>query len=97
MKARELDRLFDQGADITEYLEIEHSRRPGHKHRRVNVDFPVWMIALLDREASRVGVTRQSVIKMWLAERLQSEKQSKSANVETPSPPGAERKKSMRA
>jgi hypothetical protein len=70
MKASEFDRKFDNGEDITGDLDLTRIRRPGLESRRVNVDFPVWMINELDREATRVGVTRQSIIKMWLAERL---------------------------
>ena len=73
MKAKELDRLFDKGEDITPYLDLMKARRPGHEQRRVNVDFPNWMIDSLDRQASRLGVTRQSVIKTWIAERLEKE------------------------
>ena len=72
MKARamDLDRKFDAGEDITRYLELSKARRPGHEQRRVNVDFPVWMIDSLDREASRLGVPRQSLIKMLIAQHL---------------------------
>ncbi len=73
MKAKELDRLFDKGEDITPHLDLRKVRRPGHEQRRVNVAFPNWMIDSLDRQASRLGVTRQSVIKMWIAERLEKE------------------------
>jgi hypothetical protein len=71
MNAEELDRRFDNGEDITKYLDLSKTRRPGQELRRVNVDFPAWMVAALDREARRVGVTRQSIIKMWVAERLE--------------------------
>ena len=71
VKARELDRKFDAGEDVTRFLDVSRARRPGHEQRRVNVDFPTWMIESLDREASRLGVTRQSIIKVWLAERLE--------------------------
>jgi hypothetical protein len=71
MKAEELDRLFDEGKeDITQYLDMSKARRPNQEPKRVNVDFPVWMVNSLDQEAKRVGVTRQSLIKLWLAERL---------------------------
>jgi hypothetical protein len=70
MKARTLDERFDAGEDITADLEQTTARRPNLAPRRVNVDFPSWMVESLDREAKRLGVTRQSVIKMWLAERL---------------------------
>ncbi len=70
MKASDLDKKFDDGEDITEHLDLSTLRRPGLESRRVNVDFPAWMVHELDREASRIGVTRQSIIKMWLAERL---------------------------
>ncbi|HEX2164821.1 MAG TPA: CopG family transcriptional regulator [Thermoanaerobaculia bacterium] len=71
MKAEELDERFDRGEDITDLLDLAQARRPGEEQRRVNVDFPVWMIERLDREARHLGVTRQSIIKMWLAERLE--------------------------
>jgi hypothetical protein len=54
-RAKELDRKFDVGEDITRYLDLSKARRPGHEQRRVNVDFPTWMIESLDREASRLG------------------------------------------
>jgi hypothetical protein len=71
--SEKFDELFDAGEDITSYLDLSSVRYPNQtsQTRRVNVDFPVWMIDELDREATRVGVTRQSVIKMWMAERLQ--------------------------
>jgi hypothetical protein len=71
MKAEEFDQSFDRGEDITSALDLEAARRPGLEQRRVNVDFPVWMIESLDREARRLGVTRQSIIKVWIAERLE--------------------------
>lgn len=71
MKAEEFDRLFDDGEDVSSFLDLASARRPGLEQRRVNVDFPVWMIESLDREARRLGVTRQSIIKVWLAERLE--------------------------
>lgn len=70
MKARDFDKKFDEGEDISKYLEVSKARRPGQEQRRVNVDFPLWMIQLLDKEASRLGVPRQSIIKVWIAERL---------------------------
>jgi hypothetical protein len=72
MKAEEFDTRFDDGEDVTQALDFTTVRRPGTEQRRVNVDFPAWMIDSLDREARRLGVTRQSVIKVWLAERLES-------------------------
>jgi hypothetical protein len=71
MKAKDLDRKFDAGEDITEFLDLSKARRPGQEQKRVNVDFPVWMIRRLDREAKRLGVPRQSIIKIWIAERLE--------------------------
>ncbi len=71
--AEELDRRFDEGEDISEFLDWEKARRPNLEQRRVNLDLPAWMIESLDREAKRVGVTRQSVMKMWLAERIKEE------------------------
>ena len=71
VKAKELDRKFDAGEDVTTYLDVTRARRPGHEQRRVNVDFPTWMIDSLDREASRLGVPRQSLIKMLIARHLE--------------------------
>ena len=71
MKAKKFDADFDAGKDVTSALDLSKARRPLRKQRRVNVDFPEWMIESLDREASRLGVTRQSIIKVWLAERLE--------------------------
>lgn len=73
MKAREFDKKFDEGGDISKYLDISKARRPKQEQKRVNVDFPIWMIQLLDKEAKRLGVPRQSVIKVWVAERLEKE------------------------
>lgn len=71
MKAKEFDTRFDQGEDVTADLDLDKARRPGQGQRRANVDFPVWMIEALDREARRLGVTRQSIIKIWIADRLE--------------------------
>jgi hypothetical protein len=71
MKANELDKRFDDGEDIASELDLANARRPNREQRRVNVDFPVWMIDSLGREAMRLGVTRQSIIKIWIAERLE--------------------------
>lgn len=71
--AKELDRRFDAGEDISEYLDWSKAKRPGLEQRRVNVDIPSWMINSLDLEAKRVGVTRQSIVKVWLAERIKAE------------------------
>ena len=70
MKAKEFDKKFDEGEDVSRYLDISKARRPVQEQKRVNVDFPVWMIQLLDKEAKRLGVPRQSIIKLWVAERL---------------------------
>ncbi|WP_248884823.1 BrnA antitoxin family protein [Acidithiobacillus acidisediminis] len=72
MKAKLFDEQFDEGMDITSALDLSKGRRVMQEQRRVNVDFPTWMIESLDREAGRLGVTRQSIIKVWLAERLES-------------------------
>jgi len=71
MKSEELDRRFDSGEDISKYLDLSKIRRPGQEQKRVNVDFPVWMIQCLDKVAKRLGVPRQSIIKVWVAERLE--------------------------
>lgn len=71
MKAKDLDKKFDNRENITEFLDLSKAKRPGQEQKRVNVDFPVWMIHCLDKEAKRLGVPRQSIIKIWIAERLQ--------------------------
>ena len=71
MKAIDFDKQFDDGIDITASLDLTKPKRVLQEQRRVNVDFPTWMIKSLDREAGKLGVTRQSVIKIWLAERLE--------------------------
>ena len=72
MKAKVFDEKFDKGDDILDVLDMTKARRTMQDQKRVNVDFPAWMIESLDKEASRVGVTRQSIIKVWLAERLEN-------------------------
>jgi len=71
MKAKELDEKFDAGEDLSQLMDMSKARRPQQDQKRVNVDFPVWMIQQLDKEARRLGVPRQSIIKVWVAERLQ--------------------------
>ena len=71
MKARELEKKFDAGEDITKYLDLSNARRPEQEQKRVNVDFPVWMIHALDKEAKRLGVPRQSLIKVLIAQHLE--------------------------
>ena len=74
MKAKQLDKKLDEGEDITKYLDVSKAHRPEQEQRRVNVDFPIWMIHSLDKEAKRLGVPRQSIIKVWVAERLEEKK-----------------------
>ncbi|MGO1683008.1 MAG: type II toxin-antitoxin system BrnA family antitoxin [Corynebacterium variabile] len=72
MKTTEdFDRSFDKGEDVVGDLDLSTARRPAEEQKRVNVDFPAWMVAALDAEARHLGVTRQSIIKIWLAERLE--------------------------
>ena len=72
MKAEVLDKKFDDNKeDILENFDLSKARKPNQEQKRVNVDFPIWMISSLDKEAKHLGVTRQSIIKVWLAERLE--------------------------
>ena len=72
MKAEELDRKFDDNQeDIIDDLDLTRIKRAGQDQKRVNVDFPIWMVESLDKEAQRLGVTRQSIIKIWIADRLE--------------------------
>jgi hypothetical protein len=70
MKASDFDRKFDEGESVTSDLDLSRASRPRQRQQRVNVDFPLWMVESLDREAKRLGVTRQSIIKVWIADRL---------------------------
>jgi hypothetical protein len=71
VKARDFDKKFDEDADISKHLDVKKARRPEQEQKRVNVDFPLWMVQLLDKEAKRLGVPRQSIIKVWVAEQLE--------------------------
>jgi len=74
MKAKDFDTKFDEGADdINDDLDVKSARRVNQQAKRINVDFPAWVVESLDREAARIGVTRQSIIKVWLVERLRAE------------------------
>ena len=83
MKARKFDKEFDSGESVIAALDLSKARRPAQKQKRVNVDFPTWMVESLDREADRLGVTRQSIIKVWLAERLEEATSNKSVESDT--------------
>lgn len=70
MKADEFDTRFDNGESVTELLDLSQAKRSGHEQKSIDIDFPVWMLEALDQEAKRLGVTRQSIIKIWIADRL---------------------------
>jgi hypothetical protein len=81
MKAKDFDKKFDQGKeDIIDDLDLSTARRSNLEQKRINVDFPSWVVESLDREAARIGVTRQSIIKVWLVERLNAEAANKPLN-----------------
>ncbi len=71
MKAAELDRKLDAGEDVSKTVDWSRARRPNDRIKRVNVDFPAWVVDGLDKQARHLGVSRQSLIKMWIAEKLQ--------------------------
>ena len=73
MKAKDFDKAFDSGEDVTKFLDPSRARRPEQEQKRVNVDFPVWMIHSLDKEARRLGIPRQSLIKVLIAQHLEKE------------------------
>ena len=78
MKAKDFDKKFEEGQeDIVDDLDLSTVRRVNQEQKRINVDFPAWVVESLDREAARIGVTRQSIIKVWLVERLQAESANK--------------------
>jgi hypothetical protein len=68
--AAEFDKRFEAGEELTEYLDLDHAIRPGLEQKRVSVDFPVWMVQQLDTVARKLGITRQSVIKVFISEKL---------------------------
>ncbi len=70
---------FDAGEDMSEYFDFDYLEFPNREVKRVNVDFPVWMVAALDNEAARIGVNRQAVIKLWVSERLDDEQAKRAA------------------
>ncbi|NJN23247.1 MAG: CopG family transcriptional regulator [Acaryochloridaceae cyanobacterium RL_2_7] len=72
MNAEELDMKFDEGVEILDCFDLNSAMRPGLEIKRVNVDFPMWMVKALDKEAKRLGVHRQAIIKTWIAQRLDS-------------------------
>lgn len=71
MKATEFDQRFDAGEDVSDVIDWGAARRSNQEPRRVNVDFPAWMVASMDREADRFGISRQALIRVWIAERLE--------------------------
>ena len=86
MKAKAFDKKFDEGKrDIVDDLDLSTARRVNQEQKRINVDFPSWVVESLDREAQRIGVTRQSIIKVWLVERLKAEAANKPLNGDTAS------------
>ncbi len=75
MKTEDFDKAFDEGSDlIDEAVQWDKGFRPNLETRRVNIDFPLWMIKALDREAARLGIARQAVIKTWTAHMIDQTK-----------------------
>ncbi|MBL0177404.1 MAG: CopG family transcriptional regulator [Ignavibacteria bacterium] len=73
MKAKTFDKQFDDGEDVLAHLDLSSATRPEAEARRVNVDFPSWIVRCLDTESQRIGVTRQALIKFWIVERIEQE------------------------
>lgn len=73
MKAKDFDKKFEAGKDITEHLDLSKVRRPEQELKRVNIDFPLWVIQKVDKEAKRLGVTRQSLLKVWVVEKVEGQ------------------------
>jgi len=76
MNPEELERKFDASEDVLEYFDLSTLKRPGLEVKRVNVDFPQWMVDALDQEAQRLGIHRQAVIKTWIAQQLDHQTES---------------------
>ncbi|MFZ5774790.1 MAG: type II toxin-antitoxin system BrnA family antitoxin [Thermodesulfobacteriota bacterium] len=72
MKAKDFDERFEAGEDVSAFLDLSRARRPEQESKRVNIDFPVWVIQKVDKEARRLGVSRQALLKIWVAERLEA-------------------------
>lgn len=70
MKAQEFDKKFEAGEDLTDDLDFSKARRVNQESKRVNIDFPIWVVEGLDRQAKRLGITRQALVKVWIAEKL---------------------------
>jgi CopG antitoxin of type II toxin-antitoxin system len=70
MNAEELDRKFDEGEEVLEHFDLSTLKRPGLESQAIEIELPQWMLEEIDREAQRLGIQRQAVIKVWLAERL---------------------------
>lgn len=81
--AKEFDLAFEQGEDITPYLDLSNARRPGFESKKINITFPKWMLDRLDRQASYLGVSRQSIIKLWIAQKLKEEADTSVENSKT--------------
>ena len=80
MKAKEFDKIFDDNQeDIIEYLDLSKTTRPNLEPKRINIDFPIWMVKKLDEEAQHIGVSRQAIIKTWLADKIMQLEQHKIA------------------
>jgi len=80
MTVEEFDKKFDDGEDISEYLDMASARKPNLEAKRINIDFPTWMVKKLDNEARHIGVSRQAIIKTWLADKLMEIEKSKVAS-----------------
>ncbi len=72
MKASKFDAKFDRGENILDALDLSKAKRPMQQQALVSLDIPTWMLDSLDKEAARIGISRQSIIKVWLAERLET-------------------------
>lgn len=73
MKTTELDKKFDDNQeDILQHFDLSSARLVNEKPKCINIDFPTWMVQSLDKEAKHIGISRQAVIKMWVADRLNS-------------------------
>jgi len=71
MKAKEFDKIFDENQDdIVDCLDLSTARRVNLEPKRINIDFPIWMVKKFDEEAQHIGVSRQAIIKTWLADKL---------------------------
>jgi hypothetical protein len=73
-KAKDFDNKFESGEDLTNQLNFSKARRVNQESKRVNIEFPLWVVGQLDKQSKRLGIIRQALVKVWIAEKLKEER-----------------------